>query len=53
MVHSQYASDLIAVKVLIVKNKNKYRELPRHLRLRYDFGLSNKAFDIFSEMLVR
>lgn len=46
---NQFESDLIAIKVIIHKNKTRYRDLPQRSRTFFDMGVSLKTFQILEK----
>ena len=41
---NQYESDMIAIKMLITRNKQAYQHLPKHEKLRMNLNLSKPAY---------
>jgi len=43
---NQYEIDLIAIKIVISRNKQAYKELPMHEKQRMNLGLSKTAYNL-------
>lgn len=44
---NQYELDLVAIKILIRKNKRIYSQLPEKKKIKYDLGLKGQAAEMF------
>lgn len=46
---NQYESDFIAIKILIVRNKQAYHLLPKHEKRRMNLGMDKKVYELLME----